>query len=160
MALHMESGGNMKRKFGVFALCACLLFPARASAREMEAMELEGEIDVPGISEEVDALIGDVGQSESTEEFYRLLKKDAALSAYGADIGEGDSCEGAEVQHVLGVRDACGRRAVPGAKGPFRSGGFGFVRSASVVFLLSSGDGSFGEYQRRRQSQHFCSKLY
>lgn len=78
----------MKRKFGVFALCACLLFPARASAREMEAMELEGEIDVPGISEEVDALIGDVGQSESTEEFYRLLKKDAALSAYGADIAE------------------------------------------------------------------------
>lgn len=75
----------MKKYIGILTACLCLALSGAASAQEFK----DGAFDVPEMSEEIEALIGGTagtkeGQKRQTSELYRLLKKDTALSAYGA----------------------------------------------------------------------------
>lgn len=81
----MERGGRMKRHLGMLALCALLLLPDEAQAAKLLFQEAREEFDVPNISEEMEALTGtrQMGERREKDLFYRLLKKDAALSDYG-----------------------------------------------------------------------------
>lgn len=66
---------------------------------EPELVEQAEDFDVPGMAEEIEALIADVPQPLSedgenaieeikTQELYRLLGKDAALASYGANVSD------------------------------------------------------------------------
>lgn len=79
----------MKRYIRIIVACICLLIPGAVSAQEL----WDGTIDVPEMSEEIEALIGGVAGTKTdkgwqTDELYRLLKKDASLSAYGTQALE------------------------------------------------------------------------
>lgn len=76
----------MKKYIGILAVFLCLLVPDAVLAQAYG----DGAFDVPEMSEEIEALIGgaaetEAGQNQQTSELYRLLKKDTALSAYGAN---------------------------------------------------------------------------
>lgn len=74
----------------ILIICISLLLPCvPAAAQETGHMGRGEEFDLPEMSEEIEALISDTPPPEAeTAELYRLLKKDAALSAYGANQGE------------------------------------------------------------------------
>ncbi len=51
-----------------------------------ELTEYQEEFDIPGIEEEIEALVSDVPRTQTKkEELYRLLQKDTALAAYSAE---------------------------------------------------------------------------
>lgn len=74
----------MKKYIGILAAVFGLLISGEARAQGVR----DQDIDVPGLSTEIEALTGGgagrpSGEEGRTSELYRLLRKDAALSAYG-----------------------------------------------------------------------------
>lgn len=82
----------MKKNSGILMLfCICLIFSGTGFAKEVTPMEAEQEFDIPKMAEEIEALTAEAPGTEKEngerqiDQFYRLLRKDTALSSYGMD---------------------------------------------------------------------------
>ena len=84
----------MKQYAGMLIFFICLFCSSVALAQETVQTGWEEEVEIPEIAEEIEALIGNLGQNEAEQkeqekiELYRLLKKDAALSSYEKEAME------------------------------------------------------------------------